>query len=61
MSVQSFYVGSCFILTCLYSLQASVHVSLAMVEDVVTNVRKITLAIPRCTAFVSITMWGQPD
>lgn len=40
--------------SCLYRLQASVHVSQVTVEDAVMNVRKTTLAIPRCIAFVSI-------
>lgn len=39
---------------CLYRLQASVHVSQVTVEDAAMNVRKTTLAIPRCIAFVSI-------
>lgn len=53
--------GSYLILNCLYSLQASVHVSQVTVEDVVMNVRKIILAIHRHIAFVSITKWGQLD
>lgn len=42
---------------CLYSLQVSVHVSQVTVEDAVTNVKKTTLAILRCIAFVSIINW----
>lgn len=42
---------------CLYSLQASVHASQVTVEGAVMNVRKTTLAIPRCIAFVSIIKW----
>lgn len=43
--------------SCLYRLQASVHVSQVTVEDAAMNVRKTTLAIPRCIAFVSIIKW----
>lgn len=42
---------------CLYSLQDSAHVSQVTVEDAVMNVRKTTLAIPRCIVFVSIIVW----
>lgn len=42
---------------CLYSLQASVHVSRVTVEDAVMNVRKTTLATPTCIVFVSIIKW----
>lgn len=42
---------------CLYSLQGSVHASQVTAEDAVMNVRKTSLAIPRCIAFVSIIKW----